>query len=56
MLYALEMKIALINAYIDLTATVFILKTLLLLVQDYKITLLGDTTGWQTHKILPLIQ
>jgi hypothetical protein len=56
MLYALEMKIALINAHIDLSATVFIPRTLLLLVQDYQITLLGDTSGWQTHKILPLTQ
>ena len=39
MLYALEMKKALINAHIDLSATVIMVKTLLSLAQEVKITL-----------------
>jgi hypothetical protein len=49
MFRALEMKQALINAHIDLSAIVIIMKTLLSLAQEHQITLLGETTDWPTH-------
>ena len=49
MLYALEMKKALINAHINLSAAVVILKMLLSLAQMEKITLLVKTTDWPSN-------
>ncbi len=52
MFHAQEMKQALINAHIDLSATVIIMKTLLSLAQEHRITLLGETIDWPTHIII----
>lgn len=54
MFHALEMKQALINAHIDLSATVIIMKTLLSLAQEHQITLLVETTDWPTHIMKPV--
>jgi hypothetical protein len=54
MFHAQEMKQALINAHIDLSATVITLKTLLSLAQEHQITQLVETTDWPTHIMKPV--
>ena len=56
MFHALEMKQALINAHIDLSATVIIMKTLLSLAQEHQITLLVETTDWPIHIMIQNLQ
>ena len=54
MFHAQEMKQALINAHLGLSAIVIIMKTLLSLAREHQITLLVETTDWPTHIMKPV--